>query len=69
MSKTIAMQSVSDTAQHSSKDHTDEKVQERIRERAYQLYEARGAEPGHELEDWTKAEIEMLGSMNVDRAA
>lgn len=69
MSKTIAMQSINDKAQHSSKDHTDEKVQERIRERAYQLYEARGGEPGHELDDWTKAETEMLGSMNVHQAA
>ncbi len=27
-----------------------------IREAAYACYEARGREPGHELEDWLKAE-------------
>jgi hypothetical protein len=29
-----------------------------IRIRAYQLYEARGREEGHELEDWLRAEEE-----------
>jgi Protein of unknown function (DUF2934) len=29
-----------------------------IRLRAYQLYEARGREDGHELEDWLRAEEE-----------
>jgi hypothetical protein len=27
-----------------------------IRERAYELYEARGREDGHDLEDWLRAE-------------
>ena len=26
-----------------------------IRERAYQLFEARGGQPGHELDDWLQA--------------
>jgi hypothetical protein len=30
-----------------------------IRVRAYQLYEARGREDGHELEDWLRAEEEL----------
>jgi hypothetical protein len=30
-----------------------------IRERAYQLFEARGGQPGHELEDWLQAEREI----------
>ena len=30
-----------------------------IRLRAYQLYEARGREDGHELEDWLRAEEEI----------
>jgi hypothetical protein len=33
-----------------------------IRERAYQLFLARGAEPGRELEDWLQAERELTGS-------
>jgi hypothetical protein len=31
-----------------------------IRLRAYQLYEERGREEGHELDDWLKAEAEVL---------
>jgi hypothetical protein len=34
------------------------KLHERIRQRAYQLYERRGREHGHDLEDWLKAEAE-----------
>jgi hypothetical protein len=30
-----------------------------IRLRAYELYEARGREDGHELEDWLRAEEEI----------
>jgi len=30
-----------------------------IRERAYQLYEARGRQQGHELDDWLQAEREI----------
>ena len=30
-----------------------------IRQRAYELYEARGREDGHELEDWIRAEEEI----------
>jgi hypothetical protein len=31
-----------------------------IRERAYELYEARGREDGHDLEDWLRAEEEIM---------
>jgi len=30
-----------------------------IRERAYQLFEARGHQPGHEVDDWVQAEREI----------
>jgi Protein of unknown function (DUF2934) len=30
-----------------------------IRERAYELYEARGREDGHDIEDWLRAEEEI----------
>ena len=33
--------------------------EERIRKRAYELYLARGREPGKELEDWLRAEQEI----------
>jgi len=31
-------------------------LEDQIRERAYELYEARGREDGHDLEDWLRAE-------------
>jgi len=37
-------------------------VEEKIRIRAFLLFEKRGGEPGHELEDWLQAEAEILGS-------
>jgi len=30
-----------------------------IRRRAYQIFECRGSEPGHELDDWLQAEREI----------
>ncbi|MFL6303021.1 MAG: DUF2934 domain-containing protein [Candidatus Sulfotelmatobacter sp.] len=35
-------------------------MQERIRVRAYELYEQRGKVEGHDLEDWLQAEEEVL---------
>lgn len=35
------------------------RVEDQIRRRAYELYEARGGEDGHEVEDWLKAEEEI----------
>jgi hypothetical protein len=35
-------------------------LEQQIRQRAYQLYEARGREDGHELEDWLNAEAEVF---------
>jgi hypothetical protein len=32
-----------------------------IARRAYELYETRGSEPGHELENWLQAEQEVNG--------
>ena len=37
-------------------------MEEQIRDRAYELYEARGREDGHEQEDWLQAEAEILGA-------
>jgi hypothetical protein len=34
--------------------------QDMIRERAYQLYESRGREPGQEEQDWFRAEKELI---------
>jgi hypothetical protein len=34
-------------------------LQEKVRRRAYELYEARGREDGYDLEDWLRAESEI----------
>jgi HSP20 family protein len=39
---------------------------ESINRRAYQLFESRGRQSGHDLEDWFQAESEMLGPMPVE---
>jgi hypothetical protein len=36
-----------------------QELEHQIRERAYELYETRGKEPGHELEDWYRAKEEI----------
>lgn len=37
-----------------------EDVQEQVRRRAYELFELRGREDGHDLEDWLQAESELV---------
>ena len=37
----------------------DSKIEAAIRQRAYELFEARGGEQGHDLEDWLRAEEEI----------
>jgi tellurite resistance protein len=36
-----------------------QQLQEQIRRRAYEFYEQRGGEDGHELDDWLQAESEL----------
>ena len=42
-----------------------EEIQERIRQRAYELYEQRGREDGRDLDDWLKAESELTEKTKV----
>jgi acetyl-CoA synthetase len=42
-------------------EYWEEDLQELIRARAYRFYEERGCEHGHDLEDWTQAESEIIG--------
>jgi hypothetical protein len=37
-------------------------IHEQISHRAYELYEMRGRETGHEIEDWLRAEAEITGT-------
>jgi Protein of unknown function (DUF2934) len=44
------------------------RVENKIYQRAYQLYLARGGHCGHELEDWVQAEAEIIrASVGVAR--
>lgn len=40
--------------------HTPQEIQELIRKRAYELFENRGKEEGHDLDDWILAESEVM---------
>ena len=44
-------------------------LEAKIRERAYQLYVERGSTPGHENEDWLRAEREILASKSHQQTA
>ena len=39
-------------------------LESEIRLRAYELYEQRGRQDGHEVEDWLQAEAELAGERN-----
>ncbi len=39
--------------------NADSRLEEKIRHRAYELYEERAHEDGHELQDWLQAEAEV----------
>ena len=39
-----------------------------IRRRAYEIYLERGAQPGHELEDWLQAERELTAIQSNSRS-
>jgi hypothetical protein len=44
-------------------------AEEEIRQRAFELFESRGSEEGHELEDWLQAEEEVrTGKANAQAA-
>ncbi len=44
-------------------------LQQKIRERAYELYEQHGREDGHELDHWLRAESEITGRRTKSVAA
>ena len=52
-----------------SLDATFDKLEDRIRVRAYELYEQRGRVPGHEVDDWLQAEAELRGWAGLRAAA
>jgi hypothetical protein len=46
----------------------EDDIQGRISFRAYELYQQRGGEPGHDLDDWLQAEQELLSAPNRNEA-
>lgn len=50
-------------------DETFEKLEDRVRVRAYELYEQRGKAPGHAVDDWLQAEAELTGWQPLQAAA
>jgi hypothetical protein len=40
-------------------------VSDLIRRRAYELFEQRGRQPGHDVEDWLQAEQELIQQMST----
>lgn len=42
-----------------------EEIQQQIAERAYQLFEERGRNDGHDFDDWAKAEAELLAPIQI----
>jgi hypothetical protein len=53
-------------SEESSPDLPSAEQLDQIRRRAYELYEARGGEEGHDLEDWNQAEAEILGNRSPE---
>jgi HSP20 family protein len=43
-----------------------EEIQQEIARRAYELFEERGYEHGHDFEDWARAEAELLAPVSVE---
>jgi len=44
-------------------------LEEQVRTRAFELYEARGREDGHDIEDWLRAEAEITKAPGFAKAA
>jgi len=44
-------------------------LNEQVRRRAYELYEARGGEDGHDVDDWLRAESEIAQQQSKALAA
>ena len=49
--------------------HAHPNLEEEIRRRAFELYEERGREHGQDIEDWVRAEAEVIGTAVPSRAA
>lgn len=57
------------TSLHTTSQTSADGMQEQIRRRAYELYELRGREDGHDVEDWLESESEALAKGTKGDAA
>lgn len=55
--------------QASAHEKTSQNLEEEIRRRAYELYEQRGREDGHDIDDWLRAESEVTNASTKATAA
>lgn len=69
MSKENEMRATSNLNRKPSAENMDQEMRVQIEKRAYELFEARGAEHGHDVEDWVRAESEILRQTRLHRAA
>ena len=69
MSKDEAIHAMSNPNRRASQDGVSEQMRERIETRAYELFLERGCEHGHDVEDWTKAESEIVHQSKLHHAA
>ena len=67
--KTNRMVQENSKQQQNQSRHIPTDLEEQIRLRAYQLYEARGEVPGYEIEDWLQAEAEIRSPHETHKAA
>ncbi len=69
MKKTLPHNSTQPYKRQSRLCPSDDSIQERIGQRAYELYEARGRGDGRHEEDWALAEEEIRGEHGFEKAA
>ena len=69
MSRSLAIEPTSQPKQQRSMDGNADNLEDQIRTRAYELYEARGYIDGHDVEDWYQAEEELSDHGKPSRAA
>jgi hypothetical protein len=58
-----------DTTRKNPTETEPESLEEQIRQRAYELYEERSREEGHDVEDWLHAEAEIKKMREIPIAA
>jgi Protein of unknown function (DUF2934) len=69
MSRSLAIEPTAQQKQQRPVNGKADNMEDRIKTRAYELYEARGYVDGHDEEDWFQAELELLNQSTTGRAA